>query len=155
MNISAFAVPVLLMALSACSSRATQPSGISDEARPPDPCSVHGSLPDGTEIRSFSFDFVPSEKHGMVVTVDYTEPSSVIVNRTAALRAGDSFPASETYVIESIDPVPETWGDPQTGMAAVLVQQATVRHRKSGAKFLLRWDGRHCYFKSHEDPAPR
>lgn len=147
MRAGAFATLIVLAELSACAARPASPVN-AEEARAPDPCTVNGSLPDGTEIRSFSFDLVASEKNRMVVVIDYTEPKSTVVNSTAALRAGDMFPASEAYIVESIDAVPEAWGNPKTGMAAVLVQQATVRHRESGAKFLLRWDGRHCYFRN-------
>jgi hypothetical protein len=97
------------------------------------------SLSNGSTIRGFEFE--PCHPECTSLIVYWSEPDSSVPRRSGALRAGDSFGEGGAFVVETVQIVPRAMGNPKTGMAALLIEEATIRPRDGGARYVLTADG--------------
>ncbi len=98
-------------------------------------------LSDGSTIRGFWFEPVPCETECIALTVYFTEPGSDFPLRTTALRKGDRFGRDNVFVLEQVGIRRGSLGGSKDLVAAILVGEATIRHRVSNARYVLTADG--------------
>ena len=137
MRLSLLSVSLLLLTFGAAGAAESAP----DKADEVDPHNNVGRMPGGLVIRAFSFDLVEAKKDYDVITIYFSDTHSRKLQHTIALRQGAYFPNTKEYEVVSITSRSATIGNPDTEQAAIIVTDAIVRHRDSGATYRLRDDG--------------